>query len=476
MNIAADRAPVIVWFREDLRLADHPALSAAAATGAPLIAAFVLDTDPSLRPLGAASRWWLDKSLAALARSLEAAGSRLILRRGGAADVLASLAEETGARTVVWSRASAPAAAASEAGLARALAARGVAAHAVDPADLVAPGAVRTGDGRAFKVFTAFWRAARPRLEGLCPIPAPGRLRPLAIWPASERLETWRLHPTRPDWSGGLSAWTPGEAGAAERLEAFLGQGLAGYAERRDRPDLDGGSRLSPHLRWGEISPRQMGSAVRTAVAAGQAGETDSEKFLAELGWTAFNRQLLASLPDLARRNARPQFDRFAWRRDPEGLEAWRRGRTGYPMVDAGMRELWATGFMHNRVRMIAASFLTKHLMADWRAGEAWFWDTLVDADAANNPANWQWAAGTGADAAPYFRVFNPTLQGARFDPDGVYVRRWLPELRALPGALIHQPWRADRSATRGYPAPIVDHAKARARALAAYADLKETA
>jgi deoxyribodipyrimidine photo-lyase len=476
MSISAEAGAVVVWFREDLRLADNPALRAAVATGGPVIPLYVLDEGGPGRAPGAASRWWLDKSLAALAASLEAQGSRLILRRGESGVEIERLAAETGARAVVWNRVCEPALAAGDDAIQAGLARRGIAARSFDSALLLAPGAVRSAAGGAFKVFTAFWRAARPRLEDVEALPAPDRLRPPPTWPTSEPLSDWGLHPSRPDWSSGFEVWTPGEAGAAARLDRFLDAGLAGYAQRRDRPDCEGTSRLSAHLHWGEISPRQVWRAVRDAVVVGEAREDDGEKFLAELGWREFNAQLLQSMPQLASRNVQPRFDRFAWREDPGGLEAWRRGRTGYPMVDAGLRELWATGLMHNRVRMIAASFLTKHLMIDWRAGEAWFWDTLVDADAANNAANWQWVAGSGADAAPYFRVFNPTLQGQRFDPDGGYVRRWIPELRGLPGGLVHEPWRAGPSQRGGYPDPIVRHDLARARALAAYADLQAVA
>ena len=456
MSTVGHSAPVIVWFREDLRLSDNPALSAAVATGAPLIPLFVLEDAPPTRAIGAASRWWLDKSLIALAHALKTIGSRLVLRRGDAAEVVEALAEATGARTVVWNRAYEAKVAARDAKLEAALLKRGLAVHTFDAALLTPPGSVQTGDGGPYKVFTAFWRAARGRLDEVSALPAPSRLAAPEIWPASDTLADWGLHPRKPDWSGGFSVWTPGEAGAAERLDHFLEGGLRGYAERRDRPDLEGVSRLSPHLRWGEISPRQVWRGVQTAIAAGMAPERDGEKFLAELGWRDFNWQLLHAWPDIVKRNVQSTFDRMPWRGDPAGFEAWTQGRTGYPMVDAGMRELWATGFMHNRVRMIAASFLTKHLMIDWREGEVWFWDTLVDADAANNPANWQWVAGSGADAAPYFRIFNPTLQREKFDPNGAYVRRWIPELDS-----------------NAYPSPIVAHATARERALSAYAGMR---
>jgi deoxyribodipyrimidine photo-lyase len=313
------------------------------------------------------------------------------------------------------------------------------------------------------------------------PLLAPDTLRPGPNL-ASDRVESWRLEPTRPDWAGGLrESWTPGELAGRQRLEGFLREGLAGYAGRRDRPDRDGTSGLSPHLRFGETSPRQVWHAARFAMAERPALSGDTEKFLSELGWRDFCRHLLFDVPDLATRNLQPSFDAFPWKHDDVALAAWQHGRTGYPIVDAGMRELWHTGVMHNRVRMVAASFLVKHLLIDWREGEKWFWDTLVDADAGSNPANWQWVAGSGADAAPYFRVFNPVLQGEKFDPDGAYVRRWVPELAQLPTSLIHRPWSAAPIELEGagvdlgktYPEPIIDHREGRERALKAYAKLR---
>jgi deoxyribodipyrimidine photo-lyase len=472
-------APLLLWFRDDMRLADHAALHAAAGSGAPVIPVFILDEQPGQRPLGGAARWWLHGSLASLEESLKGRGSRLILRRGSAEEVLPALAFETGARAVLWNRSDEPAAQGRDAKVERALHGNGCVAESLAGTALVEPDAMRTGAGGSFKVFGAFWKALRKRYRPEPPLPAPERLPEPPRWPGSDRLNDWALRPTHPDWAKGFLGWHPGERGAAEALDRFLDEGLRGYAIGRNHPGQRGTSRLSQHLRFGEISPAQAWRAVQDAVAQGAAPDSDGEAFLRELGWREFCRHLLFHYPDLATRPWRKEFERFPWRSDASALTAWRRGRTGYPIVDAGMRELWATGWMHNRVRMIVASFLTKHLLIDWRAGEAWFWDTLIDADPANNAANWQWVAGCGADAAPFFRIFNPVLQGERFDPDGAYVGRWVPELARLPAPDLHRPWSSVRLAEAGivlgktYPEPIVEHAAARRRALEAYAQAK---
>jgi deoxyribodipyrimidine photo-lyase len=342
------------------------------------------------------------------------------------------------------------------------------------------PEAVLTGQGKPYKVFGAYWRAAQTRLTDDELLTSPGRLDAPREWPAGDRLESWRLHPTAPDWSTGFD-WMPGEAGAAAALDRFVDDALSDYVEGRDRPDMVGSSRLSPHLHWGEIGPRQIRRRLQLALHAHETPEAQAETFVRELGWRDFNHQLLFHHSRLASEDLDRRFDDFPWRTDPHGLEAWRRGLTGYPIVDAAMRQLWTTGWMHNRMRMVAASFLIKDLLIDWRAGEAWFWDTLVDADAANNAANWQWVAGSGADAQPFFRIFNPVSQGERHDPQGDYVRRWIPELACLPTKLVHQPWMASRDQLeacgvvlgRTYPQPIVDHPAARTRAFAALRQMR---
>ncbi len=326
--------------------------------------------------------------------------------------------------------------------------------------------------------------APAARLPVAAPAPSP-RIELARTVGLGERLDDWGLLPTKPNWAQGFEAtWTPGEAGGRDRLAAFLDGGLAGYAALRNRPDLPNVSRLSPHLHWGEISPRQIWAAVQLRIGAAAKLAKDGDKFLSEVGWREFNHHLIYHFPTMQERNWKPAFDAYPWRNDAQQLRAWQRGRTGFPIVDAGMRELWATGYMHNRVRMVVASFLVKHLRIDWREGEAWFWDTLLDADLANNVAGWQWTAGSGADAAPYFRIFNPMEQGRKFDPDGRYVRRWCPELAQLPNDLIHAPFEASPTILaaagvelgRTYPQPIVAHAEARQAALAGYEAVKRAA
>lgn len=474
---AGDAHPIIVWFRDDLRVSDHPALHAATQADAPLIFLYVLD-ETQVRPLGGASRWWLAQSLRALQGALKNLGGTLVLRRGPAADVIGKLAREVDARGVVWNTSDVPPQAHLERHVGEVLDKAGINWKAFPGDLLVKPQNVRNKEGRGLRVFTPFWKRVLSMSDPATPLPAPKKL--AAFTPvSSDDLVSWNLEPKHPDWAGGLrETWTPGEAAAQERLNDFLESGIKGYSNLRDRPDRDGTSRLSPHLRFGEISPRQVWYAANFAVAQNPAIASDVGKFLSELGWREFSRHLLHDLPDLAEKNLQTSFDAFPWRCDAKALRAWQRGLTGYPIVDAGMRELWHTGVMHNRVRMVVASFLVKHLLLDWRDGEKWFWDTLVDADPGSNPASWQWVAGSGADAAPYFRVFNPILQGEKFDPDGAYVSKWIPELSKLPPKLIHQPWEATQMELteagiklgETYPEPIVDHKTARERALAAYA------
>ncbi|MEJ8573336.1 deoxyribodipyrimidine photo-lyase [Microbaculum marinum] len=460
----------LVWLRDDLRIRDNPALHAATLRDGAVVALYVLDDESDgIRPLGAASRWWLHGSLERLGDALAALGVPLVLRRGRSREVVPAAAIAANAGAVYWNRRYGSAEAAIDRDVETTLTEHGCAVETFAATLLHEPWTLRPASGPHYRVFSPFWKAALDQGEPRKPLGAPDIRNRRAFPLDTDVLADWKLRPTRPDWSGGLAeTWRPGEEGARDRLEDFLDGGLEGYAANRDRPDCHATSMLSPHLRFGEISPFQVWHAVRS----GEPGN-DAEKFLTELGWREFSWHLLFHNPDLASVNFQKKFDAFAWRDDRTSLEAWQRGRTGIPMVDAGMRQLWHSGWMHNRVRMVAASFLIKNLMIDWREGEAWFWDTLVDADAANNPASWQWVAGSGADAAPYFRIFNPVLQGEKFDPEGRYVRTWVPELEGVPDRMIHKPWKAGASGSGGdYPQPIADLGETRRRALSAFKDL----
>jgi deoxyribodipyrimidine photo-lyase len=476
---------VLVWFREDLRLADNPALDAAVRSGGPVTALYVLDDDSKgPRPLGGAARWWLAQSLRRLQADCEALGLPFAIRSGGSVRTVMESAAEAKVGKVVWNRRYAAAEARLDSELEDRLHNDGFEVETFGARLLNEPWEVRSKSGDPLKVYSPYWRAALARGEPRAPLPKPtkAKIAPGARLGGTE-VDALALEPTKPDWAGGLKeAWEPGEAGARKALKRFIEDGLKGYAQDRDRPDKPSTSRMSPYLRFGEVSPHQLWHAVEQARSEGPATGRDVEKFRSELGWREFSYHLLHTHPDLATKNFQERFDDFPWKKpDPKHRRAWRTGMTGFPIVDAGMRQLWTTGWMHNRVRMIAASFLIKDLLIDWREGEDWFWDTLVDADPANNAASWQWVAGSGADAAPYFRVFNPSLQGAKFDPSGDYVRAFVPELKKLPAKHIHSPWEAPEDVLaeagvelgRDYPKPVVDHGAARDRALAAFDRLK---
>jgi len=449
-------APYIVWFRQDLRLADQPALAAAAAAG-PVVPLYVLDdVTPGAWAIGGAQRWWLHHSLAALAGDLAAAGAPLVLRRGNGPDEVVRLAAEIGAKRVHALGHYEPWWKAAEDRLARRL---DLVLH--DGLLLASPHQVKTRQGGRYRIFTPFWRALLDQMPPAPPLPAPAVLEGFATSVPSENLDDWQLLPTDPDWATGFVGWTPGEAGARDRVEA-LAERIAGYDHDRNLPSLDGSSRLSPHLHFGEVSPAAVWHAA-------QAAEGDSTPYLREIGWRDFTANMIDQFPDLGDANGRGAFDRMAWRDGAEAkrdFSAWTRGRTGYPIVDAGMRELWATGWMHNRVRMLAASFLVKHLLIDWRRGARWFWDTLVDADYGNNSVNWQWIAGTGVDSNPFGRIMAPLAQSAKFNAAD-YIRRWVPELAGLSEADIHDPHAAG-CRPHAYPAPLIGHREARHRALEA--------
>ena len=453
----------IVWLRDDLRVADNPALTAAVDRGEPILVVFILDeVSPGIRPLGGASKWWLHHSLEAMADKVSRLGGQLILRRGAAADVMRNLMRETGATALFWNRRYGKPERDVDAGIKEYARAAGLDVTSYQANLLYEPWTVRTGTGGPYTVFTPFWKSRlnspNPPRQ---PISAPTVILAPETQPATDDVDHWGLLPTSPNWAlGFVHRWTVGENGAHAALERFLRERLDRYARGRDFPAEHSTSELSPHLRWGEISPFQiwhMTDEKRRGASA--TTQENAAKFLAELGWREFSYHLLYHWPELATVNFDARFDHFPWgQADPAVLEAWQQGRTGIPLVDAGMRELWQTGYMHNRVRMVAASFLIKNLLIDWRVGEAWFWDTLVDADPASNAASWQWVAGSGADAAPYFRVFNPVLQAEKFDPQHDYLHRYLGDYEL--GEL------------GGYPEPIVDLPATRTRALEAFATL----
>jgi len=476
--------PSILWFRLDLRLADNPALRAAIERGRPVVPVFIWSPEEEAPwSPGGASKWWLHQSLAALDEDLRRCGSRLILRRGPTVESLQALAKETGAPAVFWNRRYEPAVIARDAKVNEALRAAGLQVESFNAALLREPWTVQNQSGKPFQVFTPFWRHCLAKPDAAEPLPAPKQIAPPPRWPKSPALEELQLEP-RIKWAEGFrAAWQPGEAGAAAALKRFLARAFDDYPEQRNRPDVVGTSRLSPHFHFGEISPRQVwhGVAAMAKQRGLAAANWRGSQFLAEVGWREFAHHLLYHFPHTPAEPLRADFKRFRWRKDAAWLKAWQKGQTGFPIVDAGMRDLWTTGWMHNRVRMIVASFLVKDLLIDWQDGAPWFWDTLVDADLANNTLGWQWTAGCGADAAPFFRIFNPGSQGEKFDPNGDYVRRWCPELAKLPTKWIHQPDKAPPEILRhagielgrDYPEPIVSHAIARAVALDAFARLK---
>lgn len=479
-------SPVLVWFRDDYRLSDNPALAAALETGAPVLClAIINEAADGLRPLGGAARWWLHGSLKALDESLQQMGSRLLLMRAPALQALDTVIAATGAQAVFWNRRYGAAEIALDSTIKRHLTDRGITVQSFNGRLLHEPWQVLNQSGKPFQIFTPYLRAVMARSVEK-PHPAPKAVFsgawPQPILGLSVQLDDLGLRSTKPDWASEFGpTWEPGERAAQDRLRRFLDTGLPGYAGERDMPGKETTSRLSPHLRFGEISPRQGWHIIKNLLAERPELSQDAQKFLSEVVWRDFSHQLLHTYPHLPEKSHTPRFEKFPWENNRQHLRAWQQGLTGYPIVDAGMRQLWRTGWMHNRVRMIAASFLVKHLLTDWRQGEAWFWDTLVDADTANNAFNWQWIAGSGPDSAPFHRIFNPVTQGEKFDPQGDYVRTYVPELTNLPSAHIHQPWEAPAAVLKAagvelgktYPGPIVPHGPARERALTAFRNLR---
>ena len=478
----------IVWFRQDLRLADNPALLDAVSRGGAVVPVYIHapDEEGPAAP-GGARRWWLHHALQALSADLQALGSQLVVRQGPTQEALDELITQTNAQAVVWNRRYEPALIERDKQIKQWLrGTRGVQAASHNSHLLFEPWQIKTGSGGPYQVFTPFWKNIKSLPEPSAPQPAPQALKSPGTWPASLGIDALGLEPQR-DWKDGLAtAWTPGEAGAHARLDAFFDQAAKAYADGRDQPGVEGTSRLSPHLHHGEIGPRQVWHAALRCMKDPRREFNSDDKdnvwiFLSEIAWREFAYHVLYHFPHTPEQPLRPKYAAFPWRDDAEGLKRWQRGQTGYPIVDAGMRQLYATGWMHNRVRMIVGSLLVKHLLISWTHGAAWFEDTLVDADLASNTLGWQWIGGCGADASPYFRVFNPILQGQKFDGDGRYVRRWVPELAGLPDKVLHKPWEASAAVlskagvTLGetYPEPIIEHKAGRERALAALAAIK---
>lgn len=470
--------PAILWFRQDLRLHDNPALMAALKTNCPIIPVYILE-EPRPLPLGGASRWWLHHSLSALNRSLREAGAALVLKRGSAKEVLQQLIAQTGAKYVFWNRRYDAAGITVDKEVKESLSKAGITCESFNSHLLFEPWTIKNKQGKPFQVFTRFWNYCLEQGSIPRPLLSPRQINGMDF--PSDVLETWGLLPTKPDWAHGLrETWQPGEVVAVAKLQEFLKNLIVSYKDDRNFPDLKATSHLSPHLTWGEISPRVIYYGLMQMMQTNPKIEQGGYSFLSEIGWREFSYHLLFHFPEMPTTSLRSQFRNFPWREDEALFTLWTKGLTGYPIVDAGMRDLWQTGWMHNRVRMIVASFLTKDLLLPWQKGATWFWDTLVDADIANNSTGWQWVSGCGVDAAPYFRIFNPVLQGEKFDPQGEYIRCWIPELRNLPNDIIHKPWKAspERLKAAGvqlgvtYPQPIVDHEKARKIALEVFRGL----
>ena len=470
--------PAIYWIRNDLRLADNRALVEASAGGRPIAPVYIRE-DNGNGPLGAAQAWWLERSLKKLGERYQELGAPLTLLSGNPLKVLEDLLEETGADSVFWNRRYSTEGIKTDAAIKTALGKAGITVRSFAGQILHEPSVFKTKSGGPYKVYTPFWKAFSSEGHIPAPVDPPDKLLGLPKKLTSENLKDWKFYAATPDWAEGFGKiWHPGEDGACERLSHFIDAIVEDYAASRDRPDQQATSMLSPHLALGEISPATIWHRINGEKSI---SAENRKKFLQELVWRDFCHHLLFHAPDLAEKNWNDHFDGFAWKDDDAAFEAWTRGRTGYPIVDAGMRQLWREGTMHNRVRMIAASFLIKDLMIDWRRGEKWFRDTLVDADPASNPANWQWVAGSGADASPFFRIFNPVLQGEKFDPEGDYVRTYVPELKDMPKKHIHAPFDAPEAVLREagvtlgktYPAPLVDHKSARKRALSAFQAIK---
>ncbi len=480
-------APSIVLFQNDLRLADNPALSAAAHREKPLICLYVWNKKATGYHMpGAASRWWIYHSLQSLSDHLQTAGNDLTIRFGKTMEVLSGLLRNFPKAHVFWNQSCEPMGQEIERNLLTFLETEKIEGRGFHGNTLVDPATILTQSHTPYRVFTPFWNRLHNTLSFSPPLPAPRTLPPQpSVPPKSLPLDSLKLLP-KIDWAEGIrQSWTPGETGAQTALRKFLQNPAKFYAMDRDRPDLPHTSRMSPHLHFGEMSPRRLWHSIQHAKQKNHniQARKSYDAYLRQIAWREFSQYLLRHFPQTVHEPLYSTYQTFPWHNNARSLRAWEKGLTGFPIVDAGMRELWHTGWMHNRVRMITASFLTKDLLLPWQKGAKWFWDTLVDADLANNTMGWQWVAGCGADASPFFRIFNPITQGKKFDPDGHYVRKWVPELAALPSSFIHQPWAvpplllAKANVTLGetYPQPIIDHTVARNRALLAYRKFKKS-
>ncbi len=455
----------VVWLRNDLRLLDNPALTHAWRDHKSVLLLYIHDQNIGGEfKIGGASKWWLHHSLFSLSKEVN-----LTIRVGKAQDVLKDIIKETSANAVYWNRCYEPYSIKRDSEIKKSLQESGIKCESFNGSLLFEPWEIKTKVGDSYSVYTPFWKACLAKGIDRKPYTKPNLSK--VITAKSESLETLSLLPKKPDWAGGLrDNWQPGEKNALKLLDDFIESSLNKYSDGRNFPSLNTTSRLSPHLRFGEISPLYIWNVIHNLYGSHKSLHKEGEKFLSEIGWREFSYHLLYHFPEMPNKNFKSKFDAFEWKSDAVSLKAWQKGMTGYPIVDAGMRELWHTGYMHNRVRMIAASFLIKDLFIDWREGEVWFWDTLVDADLANNSCSWQWVAGSGADAAPYFRIFNPVLQGEKFDPEGLYLKQWIPELAEVPKQFIHQPWKYAKKLN--YPKPIVDHDYCRKLALEKYKNL----
>lgn len=469
----------LVWFRQDLRLADNPALYHAATENEFIIPLYIFD-ETLAWSMGRAQQWWLHHSLLSLQQQFNKLGLDLILRRGNSRLILLEICKKYNINHVYWNRCYEAAVMQQDQKINQQLITQGIAVNNYNSSLLHEPWEISNKQGDYFKVFTPFWNKCLAVATNIKLLPTPKLKQHPKI--VSESLSDWQLLPNKPNWAIGFSKiWQPGEINAQRQFQKFLSEHLEDYPEARDFPAKNATSKLSPYLHFGEISPRHIWHNLKLIEAHEAKSSRSCEHFLRQLGWREFSYYLLYHFPHFADENFKSKFNHFSWSYNKKSLALWQQGQTGYPIVDAGMRELWHSGYMHNRVRMIVASFLTKHLLIDWRQGAKWFWNTLVDADLANNSMGWQWVAGSGADAAPYYRIFNPILQGEKFDAKGEYVRRWLPELSKLPNTYLHKPWKASKTILhdagiyldKNYPNPIVDHDVARLRALERYKLIK---